>query len=77
MPGRQHPHGFDSQKYVDTLQKHRAGLAFRDEKYDRARAAQARDPKVREFYRNEAEVDHRFGMRRLEAAKHHHPLKAP
>jgi hypothetical protein len=72
-----HPHGFNPQQYVNTLQAHRASLAFRDEQYDRAHAAAARSPAVREFYANEAEVDHRFGERRLVAAKNGKPLKAP
>jgi hypothetical protein len=59
------------------MQSHRASLAFRDEQYDRAHAAAARSPAVREFYANEATVDHRFGERRLTAARLGKPLKAP
>ena len=77
MPGSRHPHGFNPQGYIDTLQEHRVGLAFRDEKYDRQRAREATTPAVRDFYLNEAEVDHRFGVRRLQAAKGHRNLRAP
>jgi hypothetical protein len=72
-----HPHGFDPQHYVNTLQSHRASLAFRDEQYDRAHAAAARSPAIREFYANEATVDHRFGERRLVATRMGKPLEAP
>lgn len=76
MPGNQHPHGFNPQKYINTLQEHRAGLAFRDEKYDLHRAEVAKDPKVREFYKNEARIDHTFGNARLVAARTGKPLRA-
>lgn len=72
-----HPHGFNPQQYVNTLQAHRASLAFRDEQYDRAHAAAAKSPMVKRFYENEAEVDHRFGERRVQAAKRGGMLKAP
>jgi hypothetical protein len=72
-----HPHGFDPHQYVNTLQAHRAGLAFRDENYDRNRAAQATNPVVRNFYLNEAEIDHRFGVRRETAARTGKPMRAP
>lgn len=61
-------------KRVKSLQEHRAALAFSDKRYDRRMAARAKAPDVRDFYLHEAEEDHRFGLRRLRAARAGRPL---
>ena len=65
----------DSQKNrIAIMQRARAGLAFRDERYDLNRAKQAKTPDVKAFYTHEAAIDHYWGVRRLKSAKNGNPL---
>ena len=58
-----------SRNRLANLQKLRAGMAFRDERYDRDRAKNAHTKATRMFYTHEANIDHYWGMRRLKSAK--------
>lgn len=60
--------------HIAIMQRARAGLAFRDERYDLNRAKQAKTPEVKAFYTHEASIDHYWGMRRLRSAKSGKPL---
>lgn len=66
--------GQPQRKHIAILQRARAGLAFRDERYDLNRARQAKTPEVKAFYTHEARIDHYWGMRRLKSAKSGKPL---
>jgi RNA-splicing ligase RtcB len=66
--------GQSQRKHIAIMQRARAGMAFRDERYDLNRAKHTKTPSVKAFYTHEAAIDRYWGNRRLKSAKSGKPL---
>ena len=67
----------DQRHRVAKIQRTWAKLAFNDEQYNLQQAARDRtmgNNILAEMHEHEAEIDHRWGMRRLRSAKSGKPL---